>query len=199
MERMLHPQPEATEPQPEELLKQLQSAETRKFLINACRKNFNNLPPETDIEDIIQTTLAKAAQAISKGKYRGEASLTTWLHQIVNNTTIDAIRKRKRFTQIIDKLSPSTPNRDGQTIEDIAIEKEEKENQDLEINALRADIEKLPSGYRIIMELLMTGKRPIDIAKDFNINIATINTRIRKAKQLLLEMAYGKQNKNIPE
>jgi DNA-directed RNA polymerase specialized sigma24 family protein len=121
------------------------------------------------------------------------------LHQIVNNTTIDAIRKRKRFTQIIDKLSPSTPNRDGQTIEDIAIEKEEKENQDLEINALRADIEKLPSGYRIIMELLMTGKRPIDIAKDFNINIATINTRIRKAKQLLLEMAYGKQNKNIPE
>lgn len=192
MERMPYPQPESTEPQSEELLKQLQSVETRKFLINACRKKFNNLP-EADIEDIIQTTFTKAAKAILKGGYRGESSLTTWLYRIAHNAAIDVIEAQKRFKKTADDFTLSTTDRTGQTAEDFAIETEE-------IITLQSNIKKLPPKYRTVIEMTIGGKKIIEIAKDLNINIDTIKSHIRRAKQLLRKMAYGKQNnKNIPE
>ena len=49
---------------------------------------------EQDAEDIVQETFLRAYRNI--GRYDSRASVSTWLHKITSNCSIDLLRKRKR-------------------------------------------------------------------------------------------------------
>lgn len=50
----------------------------------------------SDGEDVVQESYMKAHRALTSGQFDGRSSVTTWLHRIVTNTAIDALRARAR-------------------------------------------------------------------------------------------------------
>jgi RNA polymerase sigma factor (sigma-70 family) len=62
---------------------------------------YNMVHNHQDTEDLLQDSLAKAHKALSS--YDGRASLSTWIHTITYNTTINHIRgKRNKWTVSIN-------------------------------------------------------------------------------------------------
>lgn len=53
---------------------------------------------DTDAEDLVQETLARALERSSS--FRGESSLATWLHRIAHNLAVDSFRKKGREVDI---------------------------------------------------------------------------------------------------
>jgi RNA polymerase sigma factor (sigma-70 family) len=56
----------------------------------ACRRGV----PASDCQDVAQEVLAYAIRQIAEGRFRGDATLATWLYTIVNGKIADFRRKR---------------------------------------------------------------------------------------------------------
>ncbi|MDB5388760.1 MAG: polymerase sigma factor SigM [Planctomycetaceae bacterium] len=54
--------------------------------------------PSNDRDDVVQDVLADALRQIQRGRFRGEAALSTWVHQIMNGKVADYWRKQGKAT-----------------------------------------------------------------------------------------------------
>ncbi|MFC1642007.1 RNA polymerase sigma factor [Myxococcota bacterium] len=66
-----------------------------------------------DAEDVVQEAYVKAYQAIMAGKFDRRARPETWLHRIVTNASIDALRHRARRPDGSDQLLETQLSVDG--------------------------------------------------------------------------------------
>lgn len=78
-------------------------------LLAFCRNNCHN---ESDAEDALQETMLRAFHNLQK--FRGEASIKTWLFRIAYNESINQIRKIKPASNIdeLDELEDTAPPQD---------------------------------------------------------------------------------------
>lgn len=56
------------------------------------RGQLTRLVPASEVDDVMQEVFVKAARALPK--FRGQATLRTWLHQIAHRTALDHLRSR---------------------------------------------------------------------------------------------------------
>jgi len=144
---------------------------------------------DADAEDVLQEAYLLIFRNL--GKFRGEASLSTWLTRIVVNEAIARSRKNGRTAEII--RFASEPELDEAPAEALMRGQEtEQPEQAAERSQLRRLIEKriddLPEAFRIVFVLRALEELSVEeTAACLNIPDATVRTRYFRAKGLLRE------------
>ncbi len=141
------------------------------------------------IDDICSRSFEKAFRQIRS--YDPSKSLfSTWLKAIARNTALDTIesetRTRRKLVSIDD--NPSTGiavetigDADATPLENIIKDEDEEK--------LKSCIEALPELYRgIARRRLLDGLQYKEIAEEFEMELNTVRTRIRRAKAIIDQM-----------
>lgn len=145
-------------------------------LYNVCVRILQH-PAEA--EDALQEAFIKIFNNIQQ--YRNESSIGSWMKQIVTNTCLNILRKKKL---VLDEL-----------VDDISENENERENEhDYSIEDIKKAIEELPQGYRVVFNLFMfeeyTHKQ---IAEMLEISESTAKSQLFKAKRKLKEILLQKK------
>lgn len=130
-----------------------------------------------DAEEAVQDALTSAWQNLHK--FRGEAKVSTWLYRIAANAALAVVRKRK------DALAADP---DMIELEDPA---PLTADRIADVDAVRRALAELPEDFRVAIVLREFAELPYaDIAEHQGVPVATVKTRINRArKQLIAHLA----------
>ncbi|WP_090631531.1 RNA polymerase sigma factor [Parapedobacter indicus] len=128
---------------------------------------------EAEAADVLQEAFVDAFTRLDS--FRQESTFGLWMKQIVVNKSISALRKRKLAFQ---------PLEDGEQLID---ETEEEDSLEWQIEAIKAAINQLPDGYRLVLTLyLLEGYDHEEIAHILRISEATSRSQFLRGKRKLL-------------
>jgi RNA polymerase sigma-70 factor (ECF subfamily) len=146
-------------------------------MYNVCVRILQH-PAEA--EDALQEAFIKIFNNIPQ--YRNESSIGSWIKQIVTNTCLNLLRKKKLVLNELDENIEISENND-----------EPESENDFSTEAIKEAIEQLPQGYRIVFNLFMfeeyTHKQ---IADMLEISESTAKSQLFKAKRKLKEILLQK-------
>lgn len=131
-----------------------------------------------EAEDVMQDSFLSAFNKLDQ--YSGAVSFGAWLKRIVINRSIDIVKKRKiPFEEIND-------DRHGEiATEEVA----DPEDAQQSIERIKACMEKLADGYRLILSLyLFEGYDHEEIGEIMNISSSTSRSQFARAKKKLVAM-----------
>lgn len=136
---------------------------------------------EGEAEDLTQSVMLKVSGALPD--FRGEASLSTWIHRIAFNTAMD--RLRRNATQ--PPIDPDAEAEDAEhavalqaaTLEDSVVRAEMSA-------CVREFIERLPDTYRAVMVLSeLEGFTNEEIAELLGVTLGTVKIRLHRGREKL--------------
>ena len=130
-------------------------------------------------EDITQETFLRC---LTKGnRFKGEASIKTWLYRIAINLCKDHLKNAYNKRVILNEEVTQTIADTSPSAESIALDKEKK-------NDITDYILELPIQYREIVVLYYFKEFKVtEIAKTLNVSQNTVKTRLRRSRELLKE------------
>lgn len=179
----------------EQLVQQLQQGDPSGFefivreyggyLLNVARRYIAN--PD-DAKDIVQETYLQAFSKIDK--FRGDASIKSWLHRITINNALIKIRKDGKLTQITSTFDDDEfIDENGKRVENtktISISADEMHmNRELR-SAVKHSIMELPMTYRNIILLRdVEGYSIAETATLLDISPAAVKTGLHRARNKL--------------
>lgn len=139
------------------------------------------------IDDVCSRSFEKAFRQI--GSYDPSRSqFSTWLRTIARNTAMDVLeaeQRSKRETVSLDDESSADSVFDGvpDSLETIIMDEDEQQTRTL--------VEGLPEIYReIARKRMIEGLQYKEIAEELGMELNTVRTRIRRAKDLMEKMKY---------
>ncbi|NGP44292.1 sigma-70 family RNA polymerase sigma factor [Bacillaceae bacterium SIJ1] len=136
---------------------------------------LGNRPHE--VEDIAQEVFIRVYRFL--GQYQ-QAKFSTWLYKITLNTTRDLARKKTQYDRKVVKLK-----QDRQTEESCAAA-EESVLQSEQDRILHQCVQSLDEKYRVPLVLYYFQDRKYnEIAEIMQVSLATVKTRMFRAKELL--------------
>src|SRR5205809_6398449 len=125
--------------------------------------------------DFTQATFIRAFEKI--GSFRGESSLSTWLHSIGLSVTLNGLRKTKR------QRNREAPMEEGITVGSLRVEAE----PDLKERLVRA-IDSLAEKYRTVFVMHdVEGYTHEEIAAALNVEVGTSKAQLSRARAKLRE------------
>lgn len=145
-----------------------------KAMYNTCLRIVEDV---TEAEDIMQEAFFKAFDKINT--YRNEVSFGAWLKRIVVNASLDYLKKAKLTSTPIDDMHG------------LKIESEEDFGDFTPemVEKLKKAIEKLPEGYRLVVNLFyIEGYSHDEVAEMLGITSSTSRSQLTRAKQKLIEL-----------
>ena len=186
-------------PDESQLLQQLSQGEPSAFefivreygsyLLNVARQYVTNAD---DAHDVVQETYLSALNSVDK--FRGEASLKSWLHRITINNALMRVRKDARMQQLMEDANVEDATNDaidvnGKRIENIksisATADEVHINAELHV-AIKKQIMSLPMAYRNILLLRdVEGYSIVETAELLDISQASVKTGLHRARNKL--------------
>lgn len=134
-----------------------------------------------DSEDICQESFDRAYRSLSK--YDPKYAFTTWLYNIAKNAAIDHLRRTKT-----NMAHPSVTENENELLRsaDISDSPEDDMIKTQTMTEIYTNIQKLSPTYREVAELRFIKEYAYEeIARELNIPINTVRTRIKRAKQML--------------
>ena len=124
---------------------------------------------QEDREDLFQEVFLRLYKALPR--FRGEAKLDTWIYRIVVNTSLNFLKKRKRYAGLKDILSRF------RFIEEREEVKEEE---------LFKSLEKLNPQQRMILIMADVEEKKLEeIAQMLNIPIGTVKSNLHRAREMV--------------
>ncbi|MGW4482107.1 RNA polymerase sigma factor [Rhodococcus triatomae] len=139
----------------------------------------------SDAEDALQEALTAAWQNLDK--FRGDARFATWIHRIAANSSL-AIVKRRKPVDSIDAASEEF----GILLEDPSAEFDDRLTT---VDAVRRALATLPDDFRVAIVLAEFASLPYtDIAEHQGVSVATVKTRIHRARKKLAEILAPTMN-----
>lgn len=140
-------------------------------------------------EDLVQDTLVRAiARAES---FRGDASLTTWLHRILHNAAVDHLRRQREqpSEDVADEVEARW--RDDAYTVDAAVVVQRAEDREL----LRDALIRLPVIYRTAVVLHDLEDRTVaEVASIQGIGLPAAKQRLRRGRMMLVSaLAKGEE------
>lgn len=140
------------------------------------------------IEDVCSRSFEKAFRQI--GSYDpSKSQFVTWLKTIAHNTALDVIEGEKRRTGNTVPLDSGTqvPDQLDSPLESIIHYEDERTTQEC--------IEGLPELYReVARKRLVDGLKYQEIAEETGLELNTVRTRIRRAKEIMEKMQDEKDS-----
>ncbi len=132
--------------------------------------------------DVLQEAFIDAFGRIAD--FRQETTFGLWMKQIVINKSISQLRKRRMELVSIDDT-------DVESIPDE--EAPDQEELELQVRQVRAVIQQLPDGYRVVLTLyLLEGYDHEEISHILRISENTSRTQFMRARRKLAEMLRNK-------
>ena len=132
---------------------------------------------DMEAEDVMQEAFLSAFEKINT--YSGTVSFGAWLKRIVVNRSLDALGKRKAT---FEEIESHVGIRDDSTDDEAY-----REDVDARVEEVKAAINRLPEGYRVILSLyLIEGYDHDEIAEMLNISSSTSRSQLSRAKQKLV-------------
>lgn len=146
-------------------------------------------------EDLVSDTVVRALE--HRGQYRAEASLRTWLHQILYHLSID--RARRRAHEVSVEEVETLWSDDSYSVDpSLVVERAQS------AEALREALIHLPQDHRSVVVLHdAEGWPSSEIAKMLDISLSATKQRVRRARMMLVSaLAQGEErrlaNKGVP-
>lgn len=132
---------------------------------------------EAEAEDVLQEAFIQAFKKLES--YSGDGALGGWLRRITVNKALEQCRKNKSFRILKESFAQT----DQQIIVDDTVFSQ------LEVEALVAKIQELPSGYRAIFNLYaIEGYTHIEIGELMGIAVGTSKSQYSRARKMLADM-----------
>ena len=136
-------------------------------------------------QDIVQEAFHKAFQSLST--YNPQYKFSTWLYNIARNIAIDYTRKRK--ISIGANLTPENIKDFANIGSGIRNSPEDKLISSQEYRSLIGMIESLDEKYREPARLRFLKEYEYnEIAQELNLELNTVKTRLKRAKEILKKM-----------
>ena len=140
---------------------------------------------QAEAEDLVGDTVVRAIER--QAQYRGEASLGTWLHQILSHLAVDRARHRAHELSVEDVETlwrDETYSVDAEAVVESAESAEE----------LRDALVHLPQHYRSVIVLHDAEGWPASqIAAVLGISLPAAKQRLRRARMILVSaLAHGR-------
>lgn len=155
--------------EPEPLRKVKQSVEQ-------AVRSFHAADAETR-KDLVQEAMARLCAGLRSGRFRGEASLSTYASSVARYTCIEWLRERRLERKPAKESLPSSAS--WSRPEELLIRKEELESQ------LRA-FETLPADAREILHLVFVENLSYrEVAERLGLKEATLRSRIHRCRSAL--------------
>lgn len=159
------------------------------FMLNRMVMN------KDDAEDLTIEAFGKAFKNLSQ--YSPQYAFSTWLFKIASNNAIDYLRKKKMenvtsLDRPIDRDGGEELNQQikghGLTPEETIIKKQDAEK-------VHEIIDKLKPRYKEIVELFYMEQMSVEeISKRLDLPVATIKTRLFRARELLMQVLSRKSD-----
>ncbi len=142
------------------------------------------LQHQAEAEDALQEAFIKIFNNIHQ--YRNESSIGSWMKQIVTNTCLNVLKKKKiAFDELKDDMSESESDNVSENENNFTIEE------------IKTAIEELPQGYRVVFNLFMLEDYSHkQIADMLEISESTAKTQLFKAKRKLKELLIAKKRQH---
>lgn len=144
-----------------------------------------------DAEDLVQDTLARALERAQA--FRGESSLTTWLHRIMHNLAVDLARRRREVPS--DAVAEEVEARwreDAYTVDAATVAARSEDREEL-LEALAH----LPTHYRAAVVLHDAEQMTVrQVAEIQDIGLPAAKQRLRRGRMMLVsELARGHERR----
>ncbi len=151
-----------------------------------------------DASDLAQEAFIKVFKSIKN--FRGDASFSTWLYHVVSNVCRDYLRKNKLKTTSLDEPVIF----EGECLERQITDYSLGPNQIAEQKELQAYVQKLilqlPEDYRLVLVLREYMDFSYEeIAKEMNITMGTVKSRLNRARNMLKEKLLGEREQSIQD
>jgi RNA polymerase sigma-70 factor (ECF subfamily) len=141
-----------------------------------------------EASDILQDAFLKVFDKI--GLYNDEGSFEGWVRRIIVNTSIDAIRKKKK-----EILSDDTSIYQNTEIEDDDADTSPYEG--IDVNDVVEAMQKLSPVYQAVFNMyVMDGMTHQEIADNLNISVGTSKSNLSKARQKIKKILIEKLQSN---
>ena len=155
-----------------------------KAMYNTCLRIVND---SMEAEDVMQEAFLSAFEKIDA--YSGTVSFGAWLKKIVVNKSLDALSKQKEIFENIDSYIEIKDESDDET--------SGREELDAKVEEIKAAIDALPDGYRVILSLyLLEGYDHEEIAEIMSITSGASRSQLSRARQKLIN-DLNKKKKSI--
>lgn len=119
-------------------------------------------------------------------KYRYEGSLEGWIRRVIVYRTIEALRKKKRYKEVLQEID---------IVENIAPEEFEIENIATPAERIKELVNKLPEKAGLILKLYaIEGFTHAEISEITGVSIGTSKSQLNRARKLIKE---GLINSNV--
>ena len=147
-----------------------------------------------DAEDLTMEAFAKAFKNLER--FKKDYTFSTWLFRIATNNAIYFIRKKKLKTMSLN----NTLSDDSGNAVTIDVEDDDHNPQDVFIRTQRLEmvrifVDKLPAKYRKLVILRYFDELSYEeIAKELNKPLGTVKAQLHRSRELLFEIASGKEN-----
>jgi RNA polymerase sigma-70 factor (ECF subfamily) len=154
-------------------------------MLSCARRMMGN---EEDAHDVVQETFLLAFRSLPR--FQGRAKVSTWMHRIVVNTALTALRRRKRRPEImIEDLLPDFGDDGCRLLTDrdsadlcAAARLETEETR----AAVRRCIDRLPDAYRVVLVLRdLEDHGTEEVARMLEVRNGTVKVRLHRARQAL--------------
>ncbi len=131
---------------------------------------YSMLGDRAQAEDAAQESFLRIWKSMER--YRGDASLGTWIFAITRNVSLTAISKRGAHRaaplEEADRVPPQAPDRERDLVRLVA---------------------RLPDNYRqVVMLFYMEGKSYDEVARMLDLPLGTVKTYLHRARQQLASM-----------
>lgn len=149
-------------------------------------------------EDLVQETLLRALQRADT--FRGDASLSTWLHRVLHNLAVERFRQdREDATGEIERLVDEQWHDDSHTVDTAVVVERAETREELQDALVR-----LPVIYRTAVVLHdAEGMTVTEIAVVQGIGLPAAKQRLRRGRMMLVSsLAQGHERRgaiqNVP-
>jgi RNA polymerase sigma-70 factor, ECF subfamily len=151
-----------------------------------CLRMLGNV---SEAEDLTQEAFLQLFRKIHT--FRGESTLSTWLHRIAANLVLMRLR-RKRPREVPLEDSKEYGGVDGQTSREMG-SVDVSLSGSIDRVCLESAIEQLPAGYKMAIELHdVQGYKHTEIAKIMECSVGTSKAKLHRARKKLRELLHEK-------
>jgi RNA polymerase sigma-70 factor (ECF subfamily) len=148
-----------------------------------------------DALDCVQDSFIKAFRSLSSFNF--QSSFNTWLYRIVTNTSLDLLRKNKKYQSNIPIEKPLSGDDDDDYFIQIEDQKADVENiavSNQTVIAVREAISQLSEDLKKVILLFEIEQFSlIEVSKILNIPVGTVKSRLFRAREKLAILLKDKE------
>lgn len=154
---------------------------------------FRFMGNHEDASDLAQEAFIKAYKSIDR--FRGEASLKTWLYHIISNVCRDELRKRKKgLTLSLDAPIFTDEGEITRQAEDWTYAPEHiYESKEIQYFIQKALDNLTPEYKEVIILREIQGFSYEEIAKELDCSLGTIKSRLNRARKAMRDIIIKRQ------